>query len=221
MFANRQQVAAIFLAVVVVIAAACVGQETPSPSGPGVHTPPHTPTPAAAVETPIATASVGATTVASESAAASPGAGSEPTGVPVSATADLCSLLAPGDFTAAGVTGTAAPTINTDEAGGHYCVYAGKSGATGGVELDAFVGDPVATYQTIEDETGTLTDVSSTDLPGADQAGVNLNAPGGAAAIVVRSGQLSFDIWLPAGPAARSQLIALSALVLQRGSALT
>jgi hypothetical protein len=142
------------------------------------------------------------------------------TGVPVALGGNLCSLLGPGDFAAAGISGAGAPTINTDENGGHYCVYSGTSGGTGGIEFDAFTGDPVGTYQTIAGETGSLTELASGDLPGADQAGVNLNSTGGMAAIVVRSGQFIFDMSFPTNPQARSQLIALAALVLQRGSAL-
>jgi hypothetical protein len=140
--------------------------------------------------------------------------------MPVARGGNLCSLLGPGDFAAAGISGAGAPTINTDENGGRYCVYSGTSGATGGIEFDAFTIDPVGTYQTIVGETGTVTELSSTDLPGADEAGLNLNSTGGMAAIVVRSGQLTFDMSFPTNPQARTQLLALAALVMLRGSAL-
>jgi hypothetical protein len=62
-----------------------------------------------------------------------------------------CSLLTPSDFAAAGVDGAADPTDNPDGSS-HYCVYAGASGATGGIELDVFPHDDVAsaeeTYRT-------------------------------------------------------------------------
>jgi predicted enzyme related to lactoylglutathione lyase len=145
---------------------------------------------------------------------------SSATGGPVARGGNLCSLLGPGDFTAAGVAGASAPTVNSDENGGRYCVYAGTSGATGGIEFDAFTGDPVGTYQTIAGETGTLTELAAADLPGADQAGVNLSGAGGMAAIVVRKGQLIFDMSFPRGPQARAELIALSALVMERAAAL-
>src|SRR5688572_18270537 len=66
-----------------------------------------------------------------------------------------CSLLSPADFTTAGIAGAAEPTDNADETG-HYCVYAGTSGATGGIEFDVFPHDDVAsaadTYQTATGE---------------------------------------------------------------------
>jgi hypothetical protein len=213
MFERRRLVAAISLAVVVVVAAACVGESTPSPLATARHT--------------ARAAAASPTVRPSHSAVASPAAqptstpASSATGVAVGLGGNLCLLLAPGDFAAAGVTGAGAPTISTDENGGHYCVYSGKSGATGGIEFDAFTGDPVGTYQTIVGEIGAVTELSAADLPGADQAGVSLNSPAGMAAIVVRSGQLIFDISLPASGSARTQLIALAALVIRRGSALT
>jgi hypothetical protein len=223
MFANRRSAGAIFLAGVVAVAAGCASSTGSSAAA--TATASHSATPVAAASTAAtvsasATARASASATAPASAAASSGAGSSATGVPVSRGGNLCSLLGPGDFTAAGVAGGRAPTINPDGAGGYYCVYAGTSGATGGIEFDAFTGDPVGTYQTIAGETGTLTELAATDLPGADQAGVNLNGSGGMAAIVVRSGQLIFDISFPAGPEARSRLIALSVLVLQRGAAM-
>jgi hypothetical protein len=148
------------------------------------------------------------------------GGGSSATGIPVVSGGDLCSLLGPGDFAAAGVGGGRAPTENPDGTGGYYCTYTDASGATGGIEFDAFIGDPVGTYQTIVGETGTLTAVSTGDLPGTDQAGVNLNGTGGMAAIVVRKGQLIFDMSFPTNPNARTQLISLARIVLQRGGAL-
>jgi hypothetical protein len=143
-----------------------------------------------------------------------------PTGGPVARGGRLCEMLGAGDFSAAGVEGAGTPKASSDESGGYYCVYSGTSGATGGIEFEAFTGDPVGTYQTIEGETGTLTELSASDLPGADEAGVNLNAASAMAVIVVRTGQLTFDIYVPAGAQAKSQLIGLAALVIQRGSAL-
>src|SRR5215813_14095300 len=50
----------------------------------------------------------------------------------------LCALT-PADFQAAGVSGASKPTANVEDGGASaYCVYAGKSSATGGIELDVF-----------------------------------------------------------------------------------
>ena len=51
---------------------------------------------------------------------------------------DLCELLRPEDFATAGVDGAGEPEATTDGTGSSYCVYAGESGATGGIELDVF-----------------------------------------------------------------------------------
>lgn len=210
MFARKSLLAAILLVGAAAVAAACVGESTGTPAATAHRTPT------------VATSHAAGASAAphASSATHAPSVASTATGMPVARGGNLCSLLGPGDFAAAGISGAAAPTINTDENGGHYCVYAGLSGGTGGVEFDAFTIDPVGTYQTIVGETGTVTELSATDLPGADQAGVNLNSTGGMAAIVVRSGQLTFDMSFPTNPQARSQLLALAALVLLRGSAL-
>ena len=210
MFAKRHLVTAILLVGAATVAAACVGESTASPSATAHRT-------AVVAASHVAGASA---TPRASTATHAPSVVSTATGMPVARGGNLCSLLGPGDFAAAGISGAGAPTINTDENGGHYCVYSGTSGGTGGIEFDAFTGDPVGTYQTIAGETGTLTELASGDLPGADQAGVNLSSTGGMAAIVVRSGQFIFNMSFPTNPQARSQLIALAALVLQRGSAL-
>jgi hypothetical protein len=210
MFAKRHLVTAILLVGAATVAAACVGESTASPSATAHRT-------AVVAASHVAGASA---TPRASTATHAPSIVSTATGMPVARGGNLCSLLGPGDFAAAGISGAGAPTINTDENGGHYCVYSGTSGGTGGIEFDAFTGDPVGTYQTIAGETGTLTELASGDLPGADQAGVNLSSTGGMAAIVVRSGQFIFNMSFPTNPQARSQLIALAALVLQRGIAL-
>jgi hypothetical protein len=214
MFANRRFLAASLLVIVVGVAGACTAVASPA-------TPVRSPARSHAARVTPAAVSPAGTSAATPSPTAPPTqASSLATGGPVARGGNLCSLLGPGDFAAAGVDGASAPTVNSDENGGRYCVYAGTSGATGGIEFDAFTGDPVGTYQTIAGETGTLTELSATDLPGADQAGVNLSGAGGMAAIVVRKGQLIFDMSFPAGPQARAQLIALSVLVMERAAAL-
>ena len=132
---------------------------------------------------------------------------------------DLCTLLGAADFTAAGVSGAGSVSKNSPDTSDFYCVYAGKSGATGGIEFDAVVADSATiddTFKTVSEEMGVvLTDVTSS-VPGADKALLATAPP----VIVVRSGNLVFDISFPSSPTASGQLATLAALVIQRAAAL-
>ena len=130
-----------------------------------------------------------------------------------------CSLLSAGDFTAAGITGAAAPSDNPDGTS-HYCVYAGKSGATGGIEFDVFLDDSVAnaqaTYQTVIGE----------GPPGQPVAGAAFDESSYAAAdkagfLAVRKGPLVLALSAPDGPATAAALVGLANLVIQRAGAAT
>jgi hypothetical protein len=138
----------------------------------------------------------------------------------VAAGGNFCELLGPGDFAAVGVSGARAPTKNSDGPSDAYCVYSGISGATGGIEFDIFIGDPVSSYQQIVANGHLIADTTG-DLPGVDAVGTVMNGPGNMAAIGARKGTMTFDIDVPTGPNARAQLIALAKLVLQRSSALS
>ena len=172
-------------------------------------------------------ASSAPTGAASPSVAGSGPAG--PTGGPVAAGDDLCGLLGPGDFSAVGVPGTSGPTENDQDPSSVCCVYAGTSGATGGVEFDAFraenAGDAQATYQTVIGEVGGDPEAGkaagAAAFPDADDATIVTDADGGGAVIVIRQGPLVFDIGIPASDQATAKLTALAALVLERASALT
>jgi hypothetical protein len=133
---------------------------------------------------------------------------------------NFCGLLGPGDFAAAGVSGARTPTKNSDGPADAYCVYSGVSGATGGIEFDIFLGDPVASYQQIVLNGALIADTTG-DLPGVDAVGTVMNGPGNMAAIGARKGTMAFDIDVPTGPKARAQLIALAKLVLVRSTALS
>ena len=135
----------------------------------------------------------------------------------------LCGLLGPGDFTAAGVPGAGVPTLNGNGSTEAYCVFAGTSSATGGIELDAFTGtaaDAASTYQTVLGESATAGESARAGLSGADDASINLADTGGSATIAVRSGGLVFALGVPRSAAARSQLLVLARLVLDRAAAL-
>ena len=138
--------------------------------------------------------------------------------------AAMCGALTRADFAAAGLPTNARPDANVQDNGqSAYCVYRGRSGATGGVELDVFWpagADPAAvraTEQTVLAEDAGMYVPAA--LAGADEARVATALQSGGprfAAIVVRRGDLVFTISLPAGPQARAQLLRLSALALRR-----
>jgi hypothetical protein len=167
------------------------------------------------------TGGVGTTLPTATAATSTGGGGGGALGGTVAAGGDLCGLLGPGDFAAVGVTGAGTPSKNSDAPTDAYCVYAGVSSATGGIEFDVFIGDPDATYQEIKSNGGILLDDATGELPGVSAAGIQLNGPGKMATIGVKKGHLTFDIGFPTNANARAQLIALAKLVLQRGSGLS
>jgi hypothetical protein len=163
------------------------------------------------------TSGPGATT-----AATGPGGGGQATGAPVTDLTKLCDLLGPGDFAAVGINGAAAPTVNSDGPGSAYCVYAGQSAATGGIEFDVFVDeDAEGVFDTIVAESsGELTPAT---IPGVDEAlgtdGVAGQADG-YGTVVVRKGPLVFTIAAPGGPGTALKLSGLAAVVIARAAGL-
>ena len=150
------------------------------------------------------------------------GAGTLATGMPVTDMTRLCDLLGAGDFAAAGITGAGAPTANTDGPGTAYCVYAGQSAGTGGIEFDIFVGaDAADTYETILGEvSGTMQPIT---IPGVVKAVATEGTEGqtdAPASVVVQTSNLAFTIAAPAGDAVAAKLAALAALVVARGAGL-
>jgi hypothetical protein len=144
-------------------------------------------------------------------------------GGPVQPGETLCGLLGPGDFTAAGVPGADGPTLNGNGSTEAYCVFAGTSSATGGIELDAFTGsaaDAVSTYQTVLGESATAGGSARADLSGSDDASINVADAGGSATIAVRAGRLVFALGVPRSDAARNRLLVLARLVFDRAAAL-
>jgi hypothetical protein len=135
----------------------------------------------------------------------------------------LC-VLNPNDFAEAGVASASKPSANVQDGGkSAYCVYAGKSAATGGIELDVFSpagASPAAikdTYQTAIGESSTA--MTPIRIEGADEARWSAHAISGGppfATIAVRRGDLVFVLGIPAGKDAQAQLTSLSGLVLKR-----
>jgi hypothetical protein len=135
----------------------------------------------------------------------------------------LC-VLTPADFTTAGVTGAAKPSANLEDGGkSAYCVYSGKSAATGGIELDVFSpagasqADIKETYKTAIGESSSA--MVPIKIDGADEATWSAHAVSGGppfATIAIRRGDLVFVLGIPAGKDAQAQLTSLSGLVLKR-----
>ena len=135
----------------------------------------------------------------------------------------LCQLLTQADWTAAGLTGAQAPFVDDDGVGtgSAYCTYSGDSGASGGLELDVFVGptidDANQTYATIAESIPTPT---APNLSGVDVAILNTNIEPGFGAILVRAGKLVVTISLPTSTNAANQMTSLTSLVLDRAKSL-
>lgn len=157
------------------------------------------------------------------------GAGGGPTGAPVAAGGDLCKLLGPGDFAAAGIDGASGPSENNDPPYGFYCVYRGKSSATGGIEMDLFLSDTTAeAHDVFTDLFGEFdpSDDTAVSIAGADEGSLSLPASGSSdpALIGVRNGKLTFGIGVGIPPADGAKtgeaLKKLAALVVARASGL-
>jgi hypothetical protein len=168
------------------------------------------------------TSGVSPSTIAS--AAISTGGAGGTNGGPVAAGGDLCGLLGPGDFAAAGVAGTGKVKENNPDANDAYCVYAGTSAGTGGVEFDAFLaGSPTDSKAAYDAASAPMLDFAGDGkaaFPDADGASLRTDIPGGYAGITIWKGKLVFDIGIPTTASSKDQLIALAKLVLQRAAGL-
>jgi hypothetical protein len=179
-------------------------------------------------------ASSGASPAAGGGASAGAGGGAPvgggAVGAAVAAGDDLCKLLGPGDFANAGVPGAAGLTENNQPPSAYYCVYRGKSSATGGIEFDLGLEATAADAQAGFPEWFAEFDPSNdtpVSIAGADQAALSLPPAEGStepALIGVRNGRLTFVIGVgtPFANAQQvgAQLKTLAALVMQRAAAL-
>ncbi len=183
--------------------------------------------------TALASAAASVRSVPTSAVASEAGGGSGATGAPVAVGGDLCKLLGPGDFAAVGVTDATGPTENPTDPLNNYCVYRGKSSATGGIEFDVSISDSAADAKAVFDgyfdEVRTSSDFTNINLTGADQGLMSLpNAATSAdpALIAIQAGKLTYAIGMgiPFADAqnqkAADKLMQLAALVLHRGAAL-
>ena len=138
--------------------------------------------------------------------------------------ATLCGALTPADFKAAGVAGAGKPTANIQDGGASaYCVYAGKSSATGGIELDVFHpagADAKEAKATLDTAVGEgSSPMTPIKIAGVDEALWSAKAVSGGppfATIAVRRATLVFVIGIPTSKDAEGQLRKLVDLVLKR-----
>lgn len=138
---------------------------------------------------------------------------------------NLC-VLTQQDFRAFGTIVDTKPSVNVDPGGANaYCVYQGKSGATGGVELDVFYpagASPDEVQNTFKAVLGSDPGAKYENeaVPGADESLVSLSIPQPGsfpfAANAVRRGDLVFSISLPSSPLSKTELSRLSEIVLSR-----
>jgi hypothetical protein len=138
---------------------------------------------------------------------------------------ELCALLNADDWGQLNYVTAAQPSIESDGPGSAYCVYAGESGASGGLELDAFAHQAeAAAEETFDTIAGAMDDGQDAALPGADESLIQTEIVAGDddpfGAIVVRSGRFTFSISGPAGEDAEAQLPVLAETVLQRSQSL-
>ncbi len=117
------------------------------------------------------------------------------------------------DFTAAGVNGAATVSENNTN-NEFYCVYAGRSSGTGGIEMDAFVYDDASDQDEGYDSLLPVDDVHDVTarIANAQAAEVGTVVSGGPrfAQIAVRSGNLSYGIGIPPTGDWQTQLVALA-----------
>ena len=190
-----------------VLLAGCTSGSSGASTGPGVSSASNPP--------PAATAAT--------AAPGSPASGGG-TGGPVAAGSDLCGLLGPGDFAAAGVPGTGVATETNQDMNDVYCVYAGTSAGTGGVEFDAFLaGSSADSKAAFDAASAPMLDFAGDGkaaFPDADGAKLQTNIVGGYDGITIWKGKLVFDIGIPSSANGKAQLIALAKLVLQRAAGL-
>ena len=158
------------------------------------------------------------------------GGGGGPTGTTVASGGDLCNLLGPGDWAAVGVNDASAASENNNPPDGYFCVYRGKSSATGGLELDAFLS------ATAEDAKSMMPDAfsefalssnSPVTIAGADEAALSLPSSAGStdpAVIAARKGKLTIMLGMGSSFDAAKQdgdrLKQLAALILARAGGL-
>jgi len=174
---------------------------------------------------PVSTPAGPASSPGGPASASTPGGAPPPAGSPIGDIAHIANILTPADFGAVGVSGANAGNDNAS-GNGHYIVYAGKSAADGGIELDIFLFDTSADAQTDFGDVGLYkVDPAMVAEIGADQVGYYPDQPGNTAStsydeVRVLKGNAWFDLGIPSNADSKAQLTALAALVVARGASI-
>jgi hypothetical protein len=138
----------------------------------------------------------------------------------------LATLLGPDDFAAVGIEGAGPPSYDPNgDLGSVYAVYAGLSGAAGGLEVDVFVSPTAdeAAAMVIDPGLWAL-DATTKATIGADHATLIDQQPtnDGTATydtLWAQKGRLVAVISVPTTDASREQLLGLATLLLARSAA--
>jgi hypothetical protein len=144
--------------------------------------------------------------------------------IPPKSGAGMCGGLTVADFLGVGILNASSPKANVSDGGASaYCVYAGRSSATGGLEFDVFYpagGNPTEVKATQDTAIGEMSSaLKPIHITGADEAlGSSHTVSGGPpfAVLLVRRSNLVFVLGIPAGSSAQAQLLKLAEIVLKR-----
>ena len=139
---------------------------------------------------------------------------------------ELASLLGPDDFSAVGIEGAGPPSYDPGgEPGSVYAVYAGLSGAAGGLEVDVFVSQTVDEAAAQVFDAGLYAvDADTKATMGAERATLIAGQPtnDGTATydtLWVQDGRLVAVISIPTSEGSPEQLVGLATLILARSAA--
>lgn len=135
-------------------------------------------------------------------------------------------VLTTDDFAAVGVEGATAPTFDPNGSpGAVYAVYAGLSGAAGGIEVDVFVSETEDEAASLVQDPGLYAlDAGSKAATGADRATLiaEQSTNDGSSSydtLWVQKGRLAAAISVPHTETSKDALVRLAALLLTRTAA--
>jgi hypothetical protein len=137
----------------------------------------------------------------------------------------LAALLTPDDFAALGVEGAGPPSYDASGSpGAVYAVYAGRSGADGGIEVDIFADGRAEDAAALVQEVALFAlDPAEKASTGAERANLNTEQPTNDGTstydtLWVQKGRLAAAISIPTSGRSHAQLVALATTLLARSA---